>query len=173
MPSSRFRRSRHPGPQIRQNLLIQSERQQQAALAYESSVLSALQEVEDALTALAEEQSRRDHLAAAAAEHAADLSLQFYAAGLRDFRDVLDTNAPCRRCGSARVECGKRIVESCAAVPGARRRLGSRVDDSRGGVKRYGRSRQRFAGAAFRLVYTASMNMSVVHGPVFAPNCVS
>ena len=33
--------------------------------------------------------------------------------------------------------------------------------------------RQRFAGAAFRLLYTASMNMSVVHGPVFAPNCVS
>ena len=33
--------------------------------------------------------------------------------------------------------------------------------------------RQRFAGAAFRLVYTASMNRSVVHGPEFAPNCVS
>ena len=79
--------------QIRQNLVIQSERQQQAALAYESRVLSALQEVEDTLTALAEEQSRRDHLAAAAAaaEQAADLSLQFYAAGLRDYRDVLDT----------------------------------------------------------------------------------
>jgi outer membrane protein TolC len=38
---------------------------------------------------------RRDHLAAAAAaaEQAANLSLQFYTSGLRDFRDVLDAQA--------------------------------------------------------------------------------
>jgi NodT family efflux transporter outer membrane factor (OMF) lipoprotein len=78
--------------QLRQNLVIQTERQQQAALAYEARVLAALQEVEDSLSALAEEQTRRDHLAAAAdaAGQAADLSLQLYTAGLRDFRDVLD-----------------------------------------------------------------------------------
>jgi len=79
--------------QLRQNLVIQSERQQQAAITYESRVLGALQEVEDSLTALAEEQTRREHLTAAAnaAQQAADLSLQLYTAGLRDFRDVLDT----------------------------------------------------------------------------------
>jgi outer membrane protein, multidrug efflux system len=51
-----------------------------------------LQEVEDSQTTLAQEQVRRDHLAAAAnaAQQAADLSLQLYNAGLRDFRDVLD-----------------------------------------------------------------------------------
>jgi outer membrane protein TolC len=51
-----------------------------------------LQEVEDGLTALAQEQVRRDHLTAAAnaAQQAADLSLQLYNTGLRDFRDVLD-----------------------------------------------------------------------------------
>jgi outer membrane protein TolC len=78
--------------QLRQNLAIQSERQQQAALAYETRVLAALQDVEDSLTALAQEQIRRDHLtaAASAAEQAADLSLQLYTAGLRDFREVLD-----------------------------------------------------------------------------------
>jgi len=78
--------------QLRQNLVIQSERQEQAARAYQSQVLRALQDVEDSLTALAQEQVRRDHLsaAAAAAEQAADLSLQLYTAGLRDFRDVLD-----------------------------------------------------------------------------------
>ena len=78
--------------QLRQNLVIQTERQQQAALAHEARVLGALQEVEDSLSALAEEQTRRDHLAAAAdaASQAADLSLQLYTAGLRDFRDVLD-----------------------------------------------------------------------------------
>jgi hypothetical protein len=47
--------------QLRQNLVIQSERQEQAARTYESRVLSALQEVEDSLTALAQEQVRRDH----------------------------------------------------------------------------------------------------------------
>jgi outer membrane protein TolC len=79
--------------QLRQNLVIQNERQEQAAIAYESRVLGALQEVEDSLTALAEEQTRREHLAAAAdaAQQAADLSLQLYTAGLRDFRDVLDS----------------------------------------------------------------------------------
>jgi len=78
--------------QLRQNVVIQSERQEQAARAYETRVLGALQDVEDSLTALAQEQVRRDHLAAAtnAAEQAADLSLQLYTAGLRDFREVLD-----------------------------------------------------------------------------------
>jgi len=79
--------------QLRQNLVVQTERQEQAARAYQSQVLRALQDVEDSLTALAQEQVRRNHLAAAtaAAEQAADLSLQLYMSGLRDFRDVLDS----------------------------------------------------------------------------------
>ena len=78
--------------QLRENLAIQNERQAQAAVTYETRVLNALQDVEDSLTALATEQGRRDQLtaAAAAAQQAADLSLQLYTAGLRDFRDVLD-----------------------------------------------------------------------------------
>jgi NodT family efflux transporter outer membrane factor (OMF) lipoprotein len=78
--------------QLRENLVVQGERQEQAARAYESRVLVALQEVEDALVSLAQEQTRREHLTAAtdAAQQAADLSLQLYTAGLRDFRDVLD-----------------------------------------------------------------------------------
>jgi len=78
--------------QLRENLVVQSERQEQAASSYETTVLRALQEVEDSLTDLAQEQVRRGHLAAAAnaAQQAADLSLQLYTAGLRDFRDVLD-----------------------------------------------------------------------------------
>jgi NodT family efflux transporter outer membrane factor (OMF) lipoprotein len=79
--------------QLRENLVVQNERQEQAARSYETVVLRALQEVEDGLTALAQEQVRRGHLAAAAnaAQQAADLSLQLYTAGLRDFRDVLDS----------------------------------------------------------------------------------
>lgn len=78
--------------QLRENLVVQNERQEQAARSYETVVLLALQEVEDSLTALAQEQVRRGHLAAAAgaAQQAADLSLQLYNTGLRDFRDVLD-----------------------------------------------------------------------------------
>jgi NodT family efflux transporter outer membrane factor (OMF) lipoprotein len=78
--------------QLRENLVVQNERQEQAAHSYETVVLRALQEVEDSLTALAQEQVRRGHLDAAAnaAQQAADLSLQLYSAGLRDFRDVLD-----------------------------------------------------------------------------------
>ena len=78
--------------QLRENLVVQSERQEQAARSYETVVLRALQEVEDSLTALAQEQVRRAHVAAAAnaAQQAADLSLQLYNSGLRDFRDVLD-----------------------------------------------------------------------------------
>ncbi len=78
--------------QLRENVNVQTERQTQAALAYESQVLTALREVEDSLIALTQEQSRRDSLAAAAdaAQEAATLSLQLYTAGLRDFREVLD-----------------------------------------------------------------------------------
>ena len=78
--------------QLRENLVVQSEREEQAARSYETVVLRALQEVEDSLTALAQEQVRRGHLVAAsnAAQQAANLSLQLYTAGLRDFRDVLD-----------------------------------------------------------------------------------
>ena len=78
--------------QLRENLAVQIERQTQAAVTYESRVLGALQDVEDTLTSLAQEDVRRGHLSAAAnaAQQAADLSLQLYTAGLRDFRDVLD-----------------------------------------------------------------------------------
>ena len=78
--------------QLRENLAVQIERRTQAAVTYESRVLGALQDVEDSLTSLAQEDVRRGHLSAAAtaAQQAADLSLQLYTAGLRDFRDVLD-----------------------------------------------------------------------------------
>ena len=78
--------------QLRENLVVQGERQTQAAVTYELRVLGALQDVEDSLTSLTQEDVRRGHLSAAAdaAQQAADLSLQLYTAGLRDFRDVLD-----------------------------------------------------------------------------------
>ena len=77
---------------IRQNIEVQSAIQEQYLLVYEASVLGALEEVENGLTAYAEEQLRRERLAAAAdaARQAVTLSSQEYLAGLVDFTTVLD-----------------------------------------------------------------------------------
>jgi len=77
---------------IRQNIAIQTALQEQAAIAYEASVLTALEDVENALVAYAEEQHRREALVAArdAARKAAALAEERYASGLIDFQVVLE-----------------------------------------------------------------------------------
>lgn len=77
---------------LRDNVQVQGELQEQALATLETQVLRALGEVEDALVAVAEERVRRDRLVDAvdAARRAAELAAQQYAAGLRDFRAVLD-----------------------------------------------------------------------------------
>lgn len=77
---------------IRQNIEVQSARQEQALFAYESAVLGALEEVENALSAYAGETSRRDSLdeAAGAARQAYDYARIKYEAGLTDFGNLLD-----------------------------------------------------------------------------------
>ena len=77
---------------------IQGEIERQEALrlgaiaTYESTVLAALEEVENALVAYAQEQDRRAELAegAAAAERALVLAQDQYGSGLIDFQAVLD-----------------------------------------------------------------------------------
>lgn len=78
---------------IRQNIEVQNALQEQALIGYESAVLVALRDVENALVAYAEEQNRRIALVAAvqAAQSAAGLAANQYAAGLIDFLAVLDT----------------------------------------------------------------------------------
>jgi NodT family efflux transporter outer membrane factor (OMF) lipoprotein len=77
---------------IRRNIEIQSALQEQALYQYETSVLLALEEVENALTGYAEEQIRRESLTAAtiAAQRAVDLAQDQYKVGLVDFSNVLD-----------------------------------------------------------------------------------
>lgn len=72
---------------------IQDAVRQQAEVAYEKTVLTALQEVENGLVALAGSRQRSEALAIAAeaARSAADLARQRYSAGLIDFQSVLDT----------------------------------------------------------------------------------
>jgi len=80
------------GGAIRQNIEVQSALQEQTLINYETVVLSALEEVENALAAYAEEQGRRDALRAAeeAAQKAAELAQQKYKSGLTDFNNVLE-----------------------------------------------------------------------------------
>ncbi len=77
---------------LRENVNIQDAVLEQKLAAYESTVLTALQEVENALVALAKEQVRRKSLAdaTAAAERSLTLSRDLYSAGLKDFLNVLE-----------------------------------------------------------------------------------
>jgi NodT family efflux transporter outer membrane factor (OMF) lipoprotein len=77
---------------VRRNIEVQSALQEQALIQYEASILTALEEVENALVAYYEEQNRRNALknATEAARKAAQLSEEQYKAGLVDFSDVLD-----------------------------------------------------------------------------------
>jgi outer membrane protein, multidrug efflux system len=77
---------------IRRNIEVQSTLQEQYLIAYETAVLNALEEAQNALVAYAEEQERRESLreAARAAQKAVDLAQHKYRAGLTDFGDVLD-----------------------------------------------------------------------------------
>jgi len=77
---------------IRSNIQVQTERQKQALIQYEYTILTALEEVENALVAYAEEQNRMKALEAStqAAKRAVLLSESQYKAGLTDFTNVLD-----------------------------------------------------------------------------------
>ena len=81
------------GGRLRQRVEIQNAVQEQALASYENTLLTALQEVEDALVALANSRLRQEALglAAAAARNAALLARQRYSSGLIDFLTVLDS----------------------------------------------------------------------------------
>lgn len=81
------------GGAIRQNIEVQSALQEQALNQYEATILTALEEGENSLIAYAEEQERRDTLAAAtqAAQRAAELAQNQYTSGLIDFQALLDS----------------------------------------------------------------------------------
>lgn len=80
------------GGQVRRNIQVQSALEEQKLIQYRSTVLAALEEVENGLTAYVEEQRRAQALTAAAqaARAAAGLALDKYKGGLQDFSTVLD-----------------------------------------------------------------------------------
>ena len=80
------------GGRIRSNIAVQTSRQRGAVISYESVILKALEEVENALVNYSQEQERRDRLnqAVQQSQLAIDLATEQYRAGLVDFLSVLD-----------------------------------------------------------------------------------
>ena len=77
---------------IRKNIAVQTAIKEQYLFQYEAAILTALEDVENALTNFAQELERRESLkkAAAAAEEAMSLAQDKFQAGLVDFGDVLE-----------------------------------------------------------------------------------
>lgn len=78
---------------VRQQIEVETAIQEQAFIQYESTILTALVDVENGLVAYGDEQLRRDSLAqaATAAERAVSQAQNQYRAGLTDFQNVLDS----------------------------------------------------------------------------------
>ena len=78
---------------IMANIHVQNERQAEALNTYRQTVLVALEDTENALTAYAKEQVRRESLkqSVEANQKAFDLSTQLYKSGLADFIRVLNS----------------------------------------------------------------------------------
>jgi NodT family efflux transporter outer membrane factor (OMF) lipoprotein len=81
------------GGQIRSNVAVQTARMKQAEMAYESTVLTALEETDNALVNLDNERERRNrfHEVVRAGQTAMELAQIQYKAGLTDFLTVLDS----------------------------------------------------------------------------------
>lgn len=81
------------GGRIRSAIQVEEAIAEQALIAYERSLLFALEDVENALTAYALERERRDSLAEAvvATQRTVELADIQYRAGLTDFQNVLDS----------------------------------------------------------------------------------
>ncbi len=80
------------GGRLRATLQLRKVEQQEAALNYQQTVLQAWHDVDNAMTAYAAEQRRRDALAESVTQNrrALDLSRQRYTQGVADFLNVLD-----------------------------------------------------------------------------------
>jgi len=80
------------GGQIRANIEVHDAQAQQALIVYRQSILTAMEDAENAILSFNRERDRREILAAAARsnERAAQYATQLYLRGLSDFLSVLD-----------------------------------------------------------------------------------
>jgi NodT family efflux transporter outer membrane factor (OMF) lipoprotein len=103
---------------IRANVKVQTARQEQALANYENTALSAFEDVENALTAYAKEQIRRQQLAAAvkSSEDSLHLAHQLYASGLANFINVLDAERSLYQAQDALVQSERTISADLIAL---------------------------------------------------------
>ena len=80
------------GGQIVATIEVRNAQEQQAFLTYRQTILTALEDVENAIVAYTRERSRRETLVAEVAsnQRAVELATALYSRGLSDFLDVLD-----------------------------------------------------------------------------------
>jgi multidrug efflux system outer membrane protein len=93
------------------NIHVQNARQEEALNTYQQTVLVALKDTENALTAYAREQERRESLnqSVEANKHALELSTQLYKSGLTDFVRVLDSESSLYTAQDAQVQSDQTV----------------------------------------------------------------
>jgi NodT family efflux transporter outer membrane factor (OMF) lipoprotein len=103
---------------IRANIHLQTARQEEALAGYEQAVLAAFEDVENALTAYAHEQVRRQSLARAvqADEQAVRLAEQLYRNGLADFLRVLESQRSLYQSQDALIESDQAVSSNLIAL---------------------------------------------------------
>ena len=103
---------------IRANIKVQNARQEQALANYEQTVLSAFEDVENALVAYAKEQVRRRSLedAVKSSQESLRLANQLYANGLSDFINVLDAERSLYQAQDALVQSDRTISTNLIAL---------------------------------------------------------
>jgi len=96
---------------IRSNIKVQNARQEQALAAYEKTVLTAFEEVENGLVLYAKEQVRRHSLedAVVSSRKSLDTANKLYANGLADFLRVLDAERSLYQSQDALVQSDRTI----------------------------------------------------------------
>lgn len=102
----------------RNGVEVQNAREEQAADAYEQTVLTSLREVEDALVTFSKEQSRRRTLALAveANVRAADLADQLHQQGRTDFLSVLQAQRDLYAAQDALVQSERNVSSDLVAL---------------------------------------------------------
>jgi NodT family efflux transporter outer membrane factor (OMF) lipoprotein len=103
---------------IRANIRVQTERERESLYQYEASVLTALEDVENALTAYAKEQARRQLLQDAVDRNrrAVELANTLYQGGARDFLNVIDAQRALAASEDALVQSERLIATDLVAL---------------------------------------------------------
>jgi multidrug efflux system outer membrane protein len=103
---------------IRSNIQVQTERERQALYRYQSSILTALEDVENSLTAYSKEQSRRQLLQESVdrSRRAVELANTLYQGGARDFLNVIDAERSLAQAEDQLVQSDRLIATDLVAL---------------------------------------------------------